>query len=41
LNGETLTRDLDADQPLMVDDIEGPFTQDSVAKNIIKNRGLE
>jgi len=41
LNGETLTSDLDADQPLMVDDIEGPFTQDSVAKNIIKNRGLE
>jgi N-acetylneuraminate synthase len=41
LNGETLIRDLEADQPLMIDDIEGPFTQDSLSKNIIKNRGLE
>ena len=40
LNGEKLTTDLNADSPLMVDNIDHPYDSDSEFIKKIKNRGL-
>ncbi len=40
MNGETLTQEIRADQPLTIDHIDGPYATNPTLKNLIKNRGL-
>jgi N-acetylneuraminate synthase len=40
LNGEVLVRDIQADGPLMIHDINGPFAETPSLRSQIENRGL-
>jgi sialic acid synthase SpsE len=40
MNGETLTQEIRANQPLTIDHIDGPYATNPTLKNLIKNRGL-
>jgi sialic acid synthase SpsE len=40
MNGEKLLHDIKIDQPLKIDDIDGPYSQVKELKEIIYNRGL-
>lgn len=39
MNGERLTRQLLADEPLTIDDIDGPYNETPALRNLIANRG--
>lgn len=40
VNGEVLTRDLEANEPLTVDHIDGPYAEDANLRQLILDRGL-
>jgi len=40
MNGEKLTRPVDKDKPLKIDDVDGPYSQIEELKKIIYDRGL-
>ena len=40
LNGEKLTKDIEKDSPLMIEDIDGPYSSSSHLKKIIQDRGI-
>jgi N-acetylneuraminate synthase len=41
LNGEVLVRDMKANAPLMIHDINGPFAESSTLRKQLENRGLD
>jgi N-acetylneuraminate synthase len=41
LNGEMLKKDLKKDSPLLIDDIDGPYSDNENLNKLIKNRGLK
>lgn len=41
INGMKITSDIEANKPLMIDDIDGPYSTDSKLRNIIMNRGYK
>jgi N-acetylneuraminate synthase len=41
LNGEMLKKDLKKDSPLLIDDIDGPYSDNANLNKLIKNRGLK
>lgn len=41
LNGEVLVRDMKADAPLMIHDIDGPFAESPTLRKQLENRGLD
>jgi sialic acid synthase SpsE len=40
LNGEKILKDLSKDQPLTIDDIDGPYRYNKDLRKLIKNRGI-
>lgn len=40
MNGERLTMPIDADQPLTIDHIDGPYAENPTLRDLIMNRGL-
>ncbi len=40
LNGEKILKDLYKDQPLTIDDIDGPYQKNQELRRLIKNRGI-
>jgi len=40
MNGESLTQEIKANEPLTIDHIDGPYATNTSLKNLIKNRGL-
>ena len=41
MSGEVLLRDIKADEPIKIDDIDSPYAYDDNLKQKIYNRGLE
>ena len=41
LNSEMLKKDLKKDSPLLIDDIDGPYSDNENLNKLIKNRGLK
>ena len=41
LNSEMLKKDLKKDSPLLIDDIDGPYSDNVNLNKLIKNRGLK
>lgn len=40
MNGESLSQDIKADEPLTIDHLSGPYSKNQELKNLILNRGL-
>jgi len=40
INGETLIKPIKADEPLTINDINGPYNENKSLRNLILNRGL-